>query len=284
MQYIDPRSYVKKHAVLPFSSCYWNSDKNATHYHNMIEILYCVKGKAQIHIGTRLYNVSPGELVLINSNELHNIDSTQSGELIAVQFDPELLYTVDVLETKYLFPFILANPENKRHFNINEFELKNADSIIKNILKECDSMNYGFELSVQADIFKLFLQILRCWKQNDKSSQDYIKDIDNLGVLGAAFDFIKNNYSNDITAKDAAKIVSMSYSHFSRTFKSVMKLSFTEYLTQYRLNVAERKLIKTEQSITDIALQCGFCTSSYFIVKFKNKNGMSPLKFRKLFK
>jgi 23S rRNA (pseudouridine1915-N3)-methyltransferase len=42
-------------------------------------------------------------------------------------------------------------------------------------------------------------------------------------------------------------------------------------------------LVKTEKSMTDIAMDVGFSTSSYFILKFRQKNNISPLAYRKMF-
>jgi AraC-like DNA-binding protein len=74
----------------------------------------------------------------------------------------------------------------------------------------------------------------------------------------------------------------MSESRFSRVFKEVVGIGYKEYLNSVRLNQANRLLLNTSQSVSDIAYACGFNDSNYFSTFFKKTNGMSPLEFRKL--
>lgn len=91
------------------------------------------------------------------------------------------------------------------------------------------------------------------------------------------------NYKYDITAESAAKICNMSYSYFSRFFKTVMKKTFNEYLNFIRIVEAEKLLLTTNLNITEIAHETGFSTSSYFIQQFKRHKKISPKQFKKSF-
>ena len=55
-----------------------------------------------------------------------------------------------------------------------------------------------------------------------------------------------------------------------------------EYLNEYRIEKAVRKLRLTNLSITDIAFSCGFSDLSYFIKTFKKTKGVSPGKYRSI--
>ena len=105
---------------------------------------------------------------------------------------------------------------------------------------------------------------------------------ENLRIIQSAIEFISQNYS-DITALDVAKHCNWSYSYFSRTFKKIMRMSFSQYLNQYRLNKAEQLLCTTDKTIFQISSEVGFSTSSYFIQLFKEKKKISPKKYREKF-
>ena len=94
-------------------------------------------------------------------------------------------------------------------------------------------------------------------------------------------DFIANNFRDDITVSDAAAMCNVSYSYFSRIFKQITKHSFSEYLNYIRITEAEKLLASTDLSMTEIAMQTGFSTSSYFIQQFKLHKHISPKQFRK---
>ena len=53
-----------------------------------------------------------------------------------------------------------------------------------------------------------------------------------------------------------------------------------EYLNQYRINRAAEMLLGTDESIEDIAYDCGFNDISYFIKLFKRYKNKTPLKYR----
>ena len=79
-----------------------------------------------------------------------------------------------------------------------------------------------------------------------------------------------------VTEADAASFVNLSYSYYSKLFRRVVGKNFNDYLTTVRINEAERLLLSTEQTITEIALATGFATSSHFIEKFRKIKNITP--------
>ena len=69
---------------------------------------------------------------------------------------------------------------------------------------------------------------------------------------------------NTISIDEISSVSGFSASHFMRFFKSAMGTSFTSYLSSYRLSMAARLLLLTNNSILDIALSCGYENLSYF--------------------
>ena len=84
----------------------------------------------------------------------------------------------------------------------------------------------------------------------------------------------------DWNTADAAEFAGLSYSYFSRNFKLAFGISFSSYIESLRLHEAERLLLAGDTDITEIALSLGFCSTSYFIERFRKKYGMSPRVFR----
>jgi AraC-like DNA-binding protein len=82
---------------------------------------------------------------------------------------------------------------------------------------------------------------------------------------------------------DAASYCNMPYTAFSRFFSRYLGRGFAEYLLLTRLKKAAMLLSQTDKSITDIAMETGFSTASYFIQRFKEYQGMTPKRFRKWF-
>jgi AraC-like DNA-binding protein len=60
-----------------------------------------------------------------------------------------------------------------------------------------------------------------------------------------------------------------------------MGKTFTNYLNYIRITEAEKLLLTTDKSMTEIALEVGFSSSSYFIQQFRQYKDISPFQFRK---
>lgn len=92
--------------------------------------------------------------------------------------------------------------------------------------------------------------------------------------------YIQNNYAEKISVRDISKAVGLSENYFSCFFSKHFKRSFANYLTEYRVNRSCILLETTDLPITEIALECGFSTSSYYIQKFREIKKMTPYQFK----
>ena len=93
-------------------------------------------------------------------------------------------------------------------------------------------------------------------------------------------DYINENYRNNITLDEAAKMAFTSSAYFSKKFKKTTGFGFSEYITFLRITEAAKLLLNTNKSISEISFLCGFNNSSYFGDVFKRVKGISPQKYR----
>lgn|SRR5574337_1062554 len=94
--------------------------------------------------------------------------------------------------------------------------------------------------------------------------------------------FINDNYKTDIRLPAVAAQAGMSLSHFSRTFKKVMGLSYQEYLNNRRIAKAKKLLRASPKSISEIAVTLGFADPTGFGRIFKKVTGQTPSVYRGL--
>ncbi|PCJ59490.1 MAG: hypothetical protein COA79_10615 [Planctomycetota bacterium] len=99
--------------------------------------------------------------------------------------------------------------------------------------------------------------------------------------MSKAIEHIHDNYANPIEIKNIAKEVHLSVSQFERNFKKVFKTSPLKYIQKVRLDIAIQKIIDTNRSISEIALESGFYDHSHFCHYFKKQTELSPLNYRK---
>ena len=97
-----------------------------------------------------------------------------------------------------------------------------------------------------------------------------------------AIAYIHENYASlDINMRDVAKHVSLSSSHFCTVFSQEVGKTFTEYITDIRLEKAKEMLLNTTLLSQHIAEKVGYSDRHYFSYLFKKHVGLSPTEFRK---
>lgn len=257
------------------------------HSHDWIEILYCLSGNMNAMLGSQEFHFRTGDLLVIPSHEVHQIISLtdEKHEYFVIKFRPELMNMSVRLWSEYscILPFLLHNNQNQRLFAAEELTDSEVPQIVNHFSEEYESMGYGYEIALKAEIFRLILWILRQWHKADGSSSKIFSE-KQLKQLQTVLDYVNANYASPISVSDMAEICHVSYSYFSRLFSQMTGQTFTEYLNSVRLSAAERLLITTDLNITEIAFTCGFSDISYFTKRFTSKNDLSPMNYRKKYR
>lgn len=258
------------------------------HYHYYIELLYGVSGEFQVLLGGQYHQFSGGDMVLINSREVHQIDalSKTGGKYVVVRFLPELIYnsiSSNHFEMKYMLPFVTENSSKQKVVPKEALGETEIPNLFLEIIQEEEEKKYGYELAVKNHIGRIFLWILRYWNAKEEDVYEENAGDRNLrNQLQPVLQYVSEQYAGDIKAEEMAKLCHMSYSYFSRTFHRIMKMNFREYLNHVRIAAAEQMLVSTTLSITEIGVEVGFTTTSYFIKMFQSYKHITPKQFRKL--
>lgn len=106
-------------------------------------------------------------------------------------------------------------------------------------------------------------------------------EIETSSGIGCAVNFIKNNYRSHISLDEISRVAGISRFHFTRAFKKVMGISFTDYLNHLRVRKAADALTTPDVNISEIAYSVGFNSLRQFERAFKNTCGKTPMEYRK---
>ena len=96
----------------------------------------------------------------------------------------------------------------------------------------------------------------------------------------AIFNFIHENYTEDIRAEHVAREGMMSLRSFHRIFPEIMGMTFLKYLNYLRIRRAKELLEGSDLMMRDIAEQSGFVNTTHFNRTFLEKTGVAPGKWR----
>ncbi|GHC07411.1 helix-turn-helix transcriptional regulator [Cerasicoccus arenae] len=95
-----------------------------------------------------------------------------------------------------------------------------------------------------------------------------------------ALAYVQAHLAESLSLENVAGAIPMSSAAFSRKFKSVMGQTYTDYIQAVRLERAIPLLLRTNRTVLDIALDCGFGSVEQFHRVFKQRMGVTPLAYR----
>ncbi|TGG93941.1 helix-turn-helix domain-containing protein [Natronospirillum operosum] len=100
--------------------------------------------------------------------------------------------------------------------------------------------------------------------------------------LKRVVDFAEHHLDQPLTLSELAGVTGLSDYHFARMFRQATGYAPHRYVLHRRLVRARQLLEQTALSMTEIALQCGFGSSSHFSNRFRRETGTSPSQYRAL--
>lgn len=248
------------------------------HHHDFYELYYLISGDVRYYIEGEIYSLKPGDLVLINTTELHQAKietDTEDYERIVLWIDRHYLQELssDACDMTRCF-----EAKGKRHILKLDLDIQRD---IRNILsKILDLDRYGGsgrKLLSNAYMMELMVKI------NDLAEervQIFDEETKKSALIDEMIDFIEDNLDDDLTIDALAERFYMSKFHLSREFKRYTNTSIHKYIRLKRLILAKKHILKNE-AITEVYLKCGFGDYSNFFRAFKQEYGLTPKEFYK---
>lgn len=253
------------------------------HYHEFLELLYLIDGKMDVRLNDKPYTFNSGELIIVNSNETHSLSSvTPESRYIVVKFTPKLLCTFQQTpkETQYILPFLARHSEQPRVYSREFVESTCIKELLTDAMKEWNERDIGYELALKADVLKIIRSVVGYLSRQGINVKVSAAGGNIQQTISTILEYINENF-RALSEKDVADHFGISYSYFSRSFKQMMNMSFKEYINYLKINEAQRLLITSGKSITEISSELGFSSSSHFINVFKKYKDCSPKQYKK---
>lgn len=251
------------------------------HWHEGIELVIPVEDSYSITVQDRIWQLEPGDILVIPPGEIHAPGYAPSGARFFFQID------LDILDQMKGFPFIrslLVQPFFISQENCPQIYEKEISLVMK--LAEY----YWSDSPVKnIHIYAALLEFLACYgdftlAQDSRDPVPKVKEEEPASrkKLARVFEYIEQHFSEQITLESMAELSGFSKFYFTRVFKECTGKTFYDYLTLRRLQEAERLLLNPNLPVHDISARCGFGTVSAFNRTFKKWNGCSPTDFRGL--
>lgn len=251
------------------------------HWHEEMELIVIQKGTGLISVDFQTETVSAGDIVLVLPGQLHSIEQKEQSrmEYENILLKPSMLISgeQDLCAVRFIRPLIDDLLTTDTFLTPAVSYYSSVASCIREIDRLCDIRPEGYQLAVKGWLFQMLYHLVTNQKNRDSVSHSKTKSLEKLKTI---LKYVEEHYDETLTIEDMARLTHYSKSHFMKFFKNHMGTGFIEYLNDYRLTIAARLLITTEDTILEIASRSGFDNLSYFNRLFRRKYDITPGQYR----
>lgn len=242
------------------------------HSHSSYELYYLVKGEREYFIEDRFFKITAGDLVLIPGKILHRT-AGEGGLRYLLHFSEGFMdkfFKTAALEPLLKGQPVVFRPESRENnqiqsiLNIMLMEFLQAE---KERIPKNEPLLAGY-------LYQLLFLI--AYSNNTYVPYDYADE-----RITKIIQYINENYSQIDDIEGVAEQFYISKFYLCRFFKKKLGISLVSYLNKIKIMEASRMIQTGETNLTEIAMKCGFNSSSYFCKVFKSEKGISPTEYRK---
>lgn len=232
----------------------YGSLQNLPHWHIESELIFAEKGSAEVMTENTVYALSAGGCVFIRSGAVHYIKSETDSVVSVMKIDSELISSAVGAQTP-------VSPLLEHHYPVKE--------IFEKIRQEISAGEKYYEVVCAGLVTAMIADIFRNERTEAmKSSSESIAYKELLRLIGERY--------ADMTFDEAAEFMCFSKPYFSKFFRKMSGMTFSEYLNIVRVSEAVKLLSDGKLSAGETALAAGFGTIRSFNRIFKRYTGFTP--------
>lgn len=257
------------------------------HKHKYIEVVYVISGRATHRLVEKTYDVSRGDLFIVNMNTPHVFEcfGEDAEPFVAydLMFTPEFFdsaisgyNSLEALGNSFVFHSLFSCEEVTPYFNISGKEYTVFGDLFNKIYLEHKGEKKGYREIIRAYLIELIITIFRL---NESANKNEGKK-KNRQIASFVINYVKENFKSKISLTDLAKTVYLTPDHLGRIFRETTGMTIGNMIQKVRLDNACSLLANTDKSIAEIASLSGFNDMKFFYKVFKQTIGSLPSEYR----
>lgn len=250
------------------------------HFHEEVESLYCKKGSMRVNFLNTSAIITAGDVLFINERTPHEtVTASEQNCVSCVQFDCRP-FLAENASCKNMHAMAFLN-ESFHSFVL----LRSTEPLAQELMHYFDRMaeEYVQKTDAWQEYIKgyILLTIAALSRNNLLFTARSSHNAAALLRLEPVFTYIDAHYAAPITLEDMAEAIRLHPSYLCRLFRQATGSTLSQYLNFVRVYEAEKLLINSKISMTDICSRVGFSDPVYFDRVFRRYNGCTPTAYRK---
>ena len=252
------------------------------HWHTTMELIMPMDNIYTVECNNQTFTLREGDIILICPGCVHTLFAPPTGHRIIFQPDANALRFIKDIETllNAIAPLIVITPESfpSIHGKIRELLIEIKNEYLSSSSSFSEAIIYSRLLEIIALIGRNYTR-----KPETQAVHVMIKQEEYMKKFIEICNYINEHCSEDLNLDDIANMSGFSKFYFSRMFRQFTNVSFYKYVNLKRIAKASELLTEPQNSITDVAINCGFSSLSSFIRMFKIIKGCTPTEFRNMY-
>lgn len=249
-----------------------DTHKTELHWHREPELIYVMQGIAECPHNGEKTMVNEGDFILFNSEDVHLV-RPQSGTTVKLV----------CLQLSFEYMRMFCRAIDSIVFDMTDKEKYRLEII--ETLKTLASLDYENDEyaslkqnSLVNNIYYILLKHCTYFKRNAATVIIPRRD---FSYAKTAIAYINENYKREIPLTEISSVVNLSPSYFSKYFKNVIQVSFSDYLANLRLENALQDMLTKNSTVSAAALENGFANVKSFITQCKKVYDFTPAQYKK---
>lgn len=233
------------------------------HWHTSVEIFAVLEGELFFYLNEEKHPLKSGELIIINSNEVHSIHAPEENKTVVLQI-PLKQFENYFTAQRYI------------RFSPSQGETdKKLDFLLERLYYTYEQKEAGWEFRMMSAYYEVLYLLVKSYRLTEAAEKD-IRDSRHLDTLSRITSYMREHYREELKLNDVAEVFGYSPAYLSRMFQKYAKINYKAYLQEIRLTYACRELMNTDHTISRVALDNGFCSSRAFAAAYRGKYGCLP--------
>lgn len=256
------------------------------HQQEFAEVVFVLNGTGDYGTGPGIrQTISRGDILIVPAGGKHAYYSVDQLEIYCLLFVPgnlplPLLNLYALQQYRELFgkqaEYYLMVQEDYPKLIPEPEEFAELTELLEKFLHVQKLNSIGCDCEKLGLFMCIIGRLCDMWQKTDlPENKPVMFDMNKIST------YIAENCNQNILLSDLADMCSMSVSTMLRHFHKAFGTTPIDYLKNIRLDRASTLLVSTDLRVSEIADQCGFSSSSYFISVFRKKFGKTPEEFRK---
>lgn len=237
------------------------------HWHEYWEFLCVVEGSMHAVIQARTFDLSPGDILVVNSEELHMTKTGADTRYLLLQINKKYFATLSLKPGLFYFSNLIRSDQT-------------CVDLFMELLRIQTEAADGYPFLFTSKLYDLFFHI---YKAHSEIPDMEHADMRERSTMTELLDWIKDHLTEDLTLDIAADHLHVTREYFCRIFRKYTGQTFLEYLYALRTMDFFEKLKSSDDPIPVLMEKSHLSNYKVFIRTFKKLYGDTPQSLRKTF-